>query len=88
MTQQVKNLSLMQETQEMRVWSLGQENPLEEETWRQPTPVFFPGKSYGQRSLAGYSPKGHKESDMTEHNIIVILMGIRILFHKIELRMK
>ena len=33
----------------------------------QPTPVFLPGKSQGQRSLAGYSPWGHKESDMTEH---------------------
>ena len=27
----------------------------------------MPGKSYGQRSLEGYSPWGHKESDMTEH---------------------
>ena len=37
--------------------------------WRrkwQPTPVFLPGKSHGQRSLAGYSPWGHKESDTTE----------------------
>ena len=34
-------------------------------TW-QPTPVFLPGESYGQRSLAGYSPRGHTESDMTE----------------------
>ena len=32
----------------------------------QPTPVFFPGKSHGQRSLVGYSLRGHKESDMTE----------------------
>ena len=32
----------------------------------QHTPVFLPGKSHGQRSLAGYSIKGHKESDMTE----------------------
>ena len=34
--------------------------------WRrewQPTPVFLPGESRGQRSLAGYSPWGHKESD-------------------------
>ena len=30
------------------------------------TPVFSPGKSYGQRSLAGYSPWDHKESNMTE----------------------
>ena len=32
----------------------------------EPTPVFLPGESHGQRSLAGYSPRGHKESDMTE----------------------
>ena len=37
--------------------------------WRrawQPIPVFLPGKSHGQRSLAGYSPWGSKESDTTE----------------------
>ena len=32
----------------------------------QPTPVFLPGESHGQRSLTGYSPKGCKELDMTE----------------------
>ena len=32
----------------------------------QPTPVFLPGKSHGQRSLAGYSPWDHEESDTTE----------------------
>ena len=31
-------------------------------TW-QPTPVFLPGKSYGQKNLSGYGPWGHKESD-------------------------
>ena len=31
----------------------------------QPTPVFLPGKSHGQRSLAGYSPWGRKESNTT-----------------------
>ena len=31
----------------------------------QPTPVFLPGKSHGQRSLAGYSPWVWKESDTT-----------------------
>ena len=30
------------------------------------TPAFFPGKSHGLRSLAGYSPWGHKELDTTE----------------------
>ena len=37
--------------------------------WRrkwQPIQVLLPGESHGQRSLAGYSPWGHKESDTTE----------------------
>ena len=34
-----------------------------------PTPVFLPGESHGQRSLVGYSPWDHKESDTTEHRI-------------------
>ena len=46
--QEVKNLLATWETQ---VRSLGQKDPLERE-W-QPTPVFLPGKSHGQRSLAG-----------------------------------
>ena len=50
---------------ETRVWSLVCEDPLEKEM--QPTPVFLPGESHGQRSLVGYSPWGHKESDMTVH---------------------
>ena len=55
------------------VRSLGQEGPLEEETatrssilaWRIPT-TEEPGESHGQRSLAGSSTQGHKESDTTE----------------------
>ena len=31
---------------------------------QQPTPVFLPGESYGQRSLAGYGPQGQKESEV------------------------
>ena len=37
--------------------------------WRRewlPTPIFLHGESHGQRSLEGYSPWGHKESDETE----------------------
>ena len=37
-------------------------------SWRraqQPTPVFLPGESHGQRSLVGHSPWGHKEADVT-----------------------
>ena len=44
--------------QEMRVQSLGQEDPWK---WKwHPTPVILPGKSHEQRSLAGYSPWGCK----------------------------
>ena len=38
--------------------------PTQKRKWR-PTPIFLPGKSHGQRSLAGYSPWGCKESDTT-----------------------
>ena len=57
----IKNLPAMQETQ---VLSLGWEDALEKK-W-QPTTVFLPGEFHGQRSLAGYSPQGLKESDATE----------------------
>ena len=60
-SQMVENLPAMQETQ---VQSLGREDPLEKE-W-QPTPVFLPGESRGQRSLVGYSLWGRKESDRNE----------------------
>ena len=60
-TQTVKSLPTMRET---GVQSLGQEDPLKKE--RQPTPVLLPGKSHGWRSLVGYSPWCHKESDTTE----------------------
>ena len=35
----------------------GHDNPLQ---------LFLPGEPHGQRSLVGYSPQGHKESDMTK----------------------
>ena len=66
----VKNLPAMQE---MWVASWIGKIP-----WRrawQPTPVFLPGESHGQRSLAGYSPWGHKELDMdeaTEHTHAIV----------------
>ena len=59
--QAVKNLPALQETW---VRSLGWEDPLERK-W-QPAPVFLPGESYGQRSLAAYSPWGQEELDMIE----------------------
>ena len=59
--QRVKRLPTMWET---RVRSLGWEGPLEKEMATHSSPL--PGKSQGLRSLVGYSPWGHKESDMTE----------------------
>ena len=55
----------MQEMKEMLVQPLGQEDPLEEEMVTHS--VFLPKTFHGQKSLAGYSPRGLKESDMTEH---------------------
>ena len=57
----VKNLRAMQEP--------GFDPWIGKIPWRrawQPTPVFLPGESLGQRSLVGYSPWGRKESVMTE----------------------
>ena len=50
----------------MWVPPLAREDPLEDLAW-QPAPVFLPGESHGQRSLAGYTPWGCKESDTAEH---------------------
>ena len=64
----VKNLPAMQETQEMWVRSLGQEDP--RRIWRgawQPTPVFLPGESHGQRNLEGIRSTGSKR---VRHNWI------------------
>ena len=41
-----------------------------------PTPVFLPGESHGQRSLAGSSPWGHRESDTTERISTMASTGI------------
>ena len=48
------------------VQSLGWEDPPRLKRECQPTPVFLPRESLGQRSPAGYSPWGHKELDTTE----------------------
>ena len=59
----------IQETQEMRVWSLGWEDPLKKEMathLERKRMVFLPGKFNRQRSLEGYSPWGHKKLDTTE----------------------
>ena len=57
--------------------------------WRrkwQLAPVFLPGESHGQRSLVGYRPWGHKESDRTERLSFthsVILGHLVFLLHKV-----
>ena len=56
--------------------------------WRrkwQPTPVFLPGESHGQRNLAGHGPQGRRELDMTEvneHEHMQDLDSSEILFQK------
>ena len=58
----VKNLPAMQEAR-------GFDPCIRKIPWRrewQPTAVFLSGESQGQRSLEGYSPWGHTESDTTE----------------------
>ena len=61
MAQRLKHLPAMRETW---VRSLGWEDPVEEETATHSSILAL--ESYGRRSLAGYSPRGHKESDTTE----------------------
>ena len=61
LVQMLKNPPAMHET---RVQSLGRKDP-QRRKWK-PTPVFLPGESHGQRSLAGYSTRGCKELDTAE----------------------
>ena len=67
----IMSLPAMQETW---VQSLGLgRSPRERK--RQLTPGFLPGKSQGQRSLAGYSLWGGTESDVAEHLTIRIMLS-------------
>ena len=57
-------------------------------SWRRkwlPTPVFLPEKSHGWRSLAGDSPWGLKESDMTEqltaHALALLCVWMNMVLH-------
>ena len=72
----------MQEVQETQIQSLDWEDPLEKEM--QPTPLFLPEKSHGQRSLVGYSSKGQKESDTTER-LSTQMQSLNFLIFKMEL---
>ena len=68
MAQIVKRLPAMQETW---VQSLGGEDPLEKEMATQSSILAW--KIPWMRSLLGYSPWGHKESDMTERLHFIFL---------------
>ena len=63
--------------------------------WRrkwQPTPVFLPGKSHGQRSLVGFTPWGHKrvghdlateqQISLVSYIIFIELFHLSVLLHK------
>ena len=68
----VKNLPTMRETGF---------NP-----WVRPTQLFLPGEFHGQRSLAGYSPWGRKDSDVTEqltHTHFTNRICVRMLPYKL-----
>ena len=55
---------------------LGQEDTLEKDMATHSS--ILPGKSHGQRSLVGYSPRGCKESDMTECTQYTLKNGILV----------
>ena len=63
----VKNLPAKQE---MQVLSLGREDPLEKEMATHSS--ILPRESHGQRSLAGHSPRGHKEIQLSDLTTIAI----------------
>ena len=44
----------------------------------------MPGNSHGRRSLAGYSPWGHKESDTTEHACRRVIYRVNKTFHTVH----
>ena len=52
-----------------------------------PTPIFLPGEFHGQRSLAGYSPWGLKETDTTVQLTFSLLTLNVILQDMLEARM-
>ena len=65
----------------------------------QPTPVFLPRESLGQRSLECYNPQGHKELDMTEaiqhtrrrifiKDVLLLIISLTFLFMSVHLFFK
>ena len=64
------------ETQETQFLFLDWKDPLEEEMTTRCSILAWLGKSHGQRSLAGYSPWGCKELDVTEQLLFTSLLSI------------
>ena len=83
--QRMQFQSLVEDLRSYMLWHLQCRSPrfnpwVRKIPWRrdwQPIPVCLPGESHGQRSLAGYSPWGRKESDTTEqlsaHTLIKVV---------------
>ena len=62
---------------------------IREVSWRRewlPTPVFLPEESHEQRSLAGYSPWGHKESDRTDQLTLSLALPSHVSNEKTQLK--
>ena len=79
MAQVVENLPV---TQEIWIPSLGWEAPPEEEMNGNPLQDCCLGNFHGQRSLADYSPWGHKESDGTEGVILSLFaLSLKVRVH-------
>ena len=77
MAQMVENPAAMQGT---RVGSLGWEDPLEKGLATHCSVLarrILPG-SHGQRSLAGYSPRGHEESDMNKQRSLTSFSAMAV----------
>ena len=78
MAQTVKNLPVMQKT---KVQSLGQEDPLEKRMATHSS--ILPREFHGQRSLGGYNPWGHRESDTTEQLTLseyIVITNVFLVF--------
>ena len=58
-----------------------------------PTPVFLPGESHGQRSLAGYSPQGQSRTQLkrlsknsvSQYNMSIVFLTVCLMMHVIFL---
>ena len=81
MTQCIKNLPSMQETQETQVRALGREYPLEQEIATHS--IFFSGKSHRQRSLESIGSQRVGHDWVTKHthkygaNVLILSYGIK-----------